>query len=674
MEVNKNNSVDNSIQVRYFIVIGLLLIIVGGILWNLFKVTIIEREKWLNTLMKQINTSNEVVVSPNRGNIYSSDGKLMSTTLPVYKLYIDFKLGNAYPKDAFMDALDSLSLCLSKKLKDRSQADYKKHLLQGLNSKSTEFKLSSKKVSYVDMREIQQFPFFRLGRNKSGLYTKEELQRHKLFGSMADRTLGNIDMYYWEHLSKGKTGIEFIHDSILSGKTGLGRNIKVGGRTIFVISQKPVDGLDIVTTIDTRIQDIVEKELREKTLAFRPQTAIAIVMETKTGEVRAITNLVSNGSGVYSEIKNEAVSGLYEPGSTFKTATMMVALEDTVCTPTTPLQRGNGILVFNGKKITDHNAGRGPTVITAEQAMWYSSNVGMARIVLDGYENNPEKFIRGLYRVGILDSLNIEISGAGNPKTTWNTLRWSKQSLPRMSYGTEVQLPPINTLAFYNAIANDGKLVRPIFTKAIRDGEKTVRTFETEAIVEKICSENTLRTIRQMLKDVVNQPDGTGKPAHSDAVTIAGKTGTAQIIAGGGVSGHNVSFCGYFPADKPKYSCIVFMHRPQGTPSGGNMCGTAFKAIAEKIYSLESEIKVSEMKADSALVAVPQVKKTEKDIKIQDGLVPNVVGMGAKDAIFILERSGLNVRIAGRGRVEKQSLTPGQRITKGQSITITLKG
>jgi cell division protein FtsI (penicillin-binding protein 3) len=703
-----------NILVRYAIIVLLLTPIVTGILVCIFKIAYVDGNKWVRTWQKEQNRMPVKVVSPNRGNIYSSDGKLMSTSMPVYELYMDFNLNNKFPADSFLkskcNGVDSLAYYLSRKLKDRSADSYKAHLTSGMKYKSTEFKVSTKRVSYLDLKEIKQYPFFRHGRYKSGFYEKEYLERRKLFGSLAGRTIGNIDAHYWNYLSKGVKGIELEYDSLLHGETGLSRLRRVGGRWINVFIEEPVDGYDIVTTIDTQIQDITEKALYDKVKEIQPEVAIAIVMEVKTGEVKAITNMIRSGNS-YSEAENRAVNGQYEPGSTFKTAAMMVALEDGVCTPDKILSTGNGVYMYKGRPIRDHNANRGGYgTITAEQALWYSSNVGMVKIILDGYEHNAQKFITGLERIGILTDLDLEISGAGKPKISMpDKPGWSDQSLPRMSYGTEVQAPPVYTLAFYNAIANNGKMIRPIFTKEIQRDGKAVNRFETETVISSICSNNTLKIIQGMLVNAVGK--GTGSAAHSDVVLIAGKTGTAQLIGRDGVVyGHNVSFCGYFPADNPQYSCVIFMHRPHGNPSGGLMCGTVFKTIAEKIYSGQSKIIVRSMEADSARIRIPEVKNGQakslmyvldeldikssgaiktgyvsgkrnaasqsidiKEITVKNGLTPNVVGMGAKDAVFVLEKCGLNVRLSGKGRVESQSVSPGTRFVKGQTIAITLK-
>lgn len=394
----------------------------------------------------------------------------------------------------------------------------------------------------------------------------------------------------------------------------------------------------------------------------------------------------------------------------------MVALDDGVCAPSDTVDVGNGVFMYKGARMTDHNLNRGGYGrISVEQAIWYSSNIGVAKTILKGYENNPRKFVEGLYRIGMNADLRLEIPGSGRAKIRMpgDTLNyWSKTTLPWMSFGYETQIPPIYTLAFYNAIANGGKMMRPIFTKEIIKDGKTILHFSPEVIKESICSDSTLAIIQDMLLGVVEK--GTGKAVHSDIIRIAGKTGTAQIASGGvyRTSGHQVAFCGYFPADNPKYSCIVVIRRPRiGYPSGGTMSGGVVKAVAEKIYASYMLYDVREMERDSLAVPLPQVKggnreavesvldeldiptdadsletiwtfarlsqdstKIElRNLEIHDGTVPRVIGMGAKDAVYLMEKAGLRVSLSGVGRVVSQSVSPGGKVHKGQTVLLTLR-
>ena len=717
----------NRILFCYFFIVLLLGLVAIGILVRAFDTAFVERETWMKVAESQKRPNR--LIYPSRGNIYSSDGKLMATSVPCFYLYIDFNADcYTHPTKKWnsLDTLlkskhngiDSLSFYLSRKLKDRTPAGYKNYLLNGLKKKSRQFPVCDGKVSYSDLKEIKKFPFFRLGRFKSGFYTREMVERQKPFGTLASRTIGDTfrDIDPKTGLTKGKNGLELQYDTLLHGVAGLNSVRRLGGGWTNVVEVDPVEGMDIRTTIDINIQDIAEKSLLDMLKKIDAASGTAVVMEVATGEVKAITNMGRIREGVYGEDTNHAVADETEPGSTFKVASIMVALEDGVCQPGDTVDVGNGIYMYKGARMTDHNNHKGGYGrISVEQAIWYSSNIGVAKTILKGYEKNPTKYVEGLYRIGLNEDLRLEIPGAGRAKIRRpdDTVRyWSKTALPWMSFGYETQIPPIYTLAFYNAIANNGKMVRPIFTKEIMHNGKTVQSFSTEVIRESICSERTLNMIKDMLLGVVEK--GTGKAVHSDFVRIVGKTGTAQIASGGVYrqAGHQVAFCGYFPADEPKYSCIVVIRQPRnGYPSGGTMSGGVVKAIAEKVYASHMSFDIRDMEKDSLAVTLPQPKAGErgaleyvldkldieadndsietqwvtakredgredvelKDIPIREGLVPNVVGMGAKDAVYLLESVGLRASLNGMGRVSSQSVSPGSRVSKGQTVSLTLK-
>ncbi|MDR0843760.1 MAG: transpeptidase family protein [Tannerella sp.] len=712
----ETSSGSNQIQTRYFLIILLLLCpLIIGIVAFTIKIAFVQKDQWAQ-LAKQSERKPDLLF-PNRGNIYSSDGKLMATTVSRYYTYIDFK-ADGFPVDTFrsskQNGVDSLAYYLSKKFKNRSAESYKSYLLKGLKSKSREYPVYEGRVSYMDLKEMKQFPFFKLGRNVSGFYDKVRVQRHKLYGSLASRTIGDI---FGETdsigISKGRVGLEAQYDSLLRGLPGMNSYLRVGKKWQDVIAEEPVNGMDLITTIDVKIQDLTEKALVDKLKEIDAETGVAIVMEVRTGEIKAISNMDRIRPGVYAEITNHAVADEMEPGSTFKIASMMVAIEDKVCTPDEPVDVGNGLYFYaGGKPIRDHNADKGGYhLISAEKAIWFSSNVGVAKLILKGYEHNPGKFVEGLHRIGIDEKFDLEIPGAGAVHVrTPEDRYWSKKSLPWMSFGYEVQSPPIHTLTFYNAIANNGKMIRPIFTKEIRQNGKIIHRNSTDVIRPSICSNETLGIIRQMLTDVVEK--GTGNAVHSDVVSIAGKTGTAQIATGGSYQSHQVSFCGYFPAENPQYSCIVMIRRPRiGYPSGGTMSGGVFKVIAEKLYSRQVQFDLRHIEGDSARVMLPAVRNSDtkaleyvldeldidtkpgrlksgyaigertkgtdfmeiKPLTVKEGLVPHVVGMGAKDAVYALENCGLRVKFAGHGQVVSQSIPAGQKAVKGQTVAIVLK-
>lgn len=721
IEPNEQAPKSSRILLCYFIVVLALGLVAVGVLMRAFETAFVEKDKWEKVAESQKRPNR--LVLPGRGNIFSHDGKLMATSVPRYYTYIDFQ-AQGLNRDSFLyskkNGVDSLSIYLSKKFKNRTPAGYKAYLLRGLGMKKNnrQYPLYEGRISYSDLKEIRKYPFLRLNRNRSGFYTKEMVQRQKPFGTLASRTIGDIygEIDPASGLTKGKNGLELQYDSLLRGEAGLSSVRRVGGGWTNVIEVEPVDGMDVRTTIDINMQDITEKSLVDMLKKIDAASGTAVVMEVETGEVKAITNMGRIREGVYGETKNHAVADETEPGSTFKVASIMVALEDGVCQPSDTVDVGNGIYMYKGARMTDHNNNKGGYGrISVEQAIWYSSNIGVAKTILKGYEKNPAKYVEGLYRIGMNADLHLEIPGSGRAKIRMpddTAHYWSKTALPWMSFGYETQIPPIYTLAFFNAIANNGKMVRPVFTKEIMRNGKTIQSFSTEVVKSSICSDRTLELIKGMLLGVVEQ--GTGKAVHSDIVRIAGKTGTAQIASGGVYrqAGHQVSFCGYFPADEPKYSCIVVIRQPRiGYPSGGTMSGGVVKAIAEKIYASHIAIDIRDMETDSMAVALPLPKAGEldalenvldrldidadtdsvetkwvvakrqadkdevrlKDLTVRGGLVPNVVGMGAKDAVYLLEKAGLQASLNGMGRVTSQSVSPGSRVARGQTVSLTLK-
>lgn len=718
-DIKEQGLKSNRILTNYFIVVLLLALVAVGIVFCAFNTSFVEKERWEKVAASQQRPNR--LILPGRGNIYSVDGKLMATSAPRYYTYMDFK-ADGFATDTFLhsktNGVDSLAVYLSRKLKNRTPAGYKAHLLKGLKQKSRQYPVYEGKISYSELKEIRKYPFLRQSKYRSGFYTKEMVQRQKPFGTLASRTIGDIYGEIEESgITKGKNGLELQYDSLLRGESGLSSVRRLGGGWTNVVEIEPIDGMDIRTTIDIGIQDITEKSLVDMLKNIDAESGTAVVMEVETGEIKAITNMGRIRDGVYGETKNHAVADEIEPGSTFKVASIMVALEDGLCSPHDTVDVGNGVYMYKGARMTDHNLNRGGYGrISVEEAIWFSSNIGVAKTILKGYESNPTRFVEGLYDLGLTIPLNLEIPGAGRAKIRMPNdtaaQYWSKTTLPWMSFGYETQVPPVYTLTFFNAIANNGKMVRPMFTKEILHNGKVQKSFSTEVLKSSICSDQTLDIIKDMLLGVVEK--GTGKVVHSDAIPIAGKTGTAQIASGGvyRTSGHQVTFCGYFPADKPKYTCIVVIRRPRvGYASGGGMSGVVVKHIAEKIYANYMAFDVKSLETDSLAIQTPVPKsggkkelelvlsklnikseedevKTEwlsatraesneeiilKDIPIIEGLVPRVTGMGAKDAVFLLESVGLRVNMQGSGRVTSQSISPGQRIVKGQTVLLTLK-
>ncbi|MFA6876811.1 MAG: penicillin-binding transpeptidase domain-containing protein, partial [Parabacteroides sp.] len=452
IEPNSNFPKNSRIMFCYFLVAVVIGIVAIAILGCVFKTAFIDKDKWEKVAASQEKPNH--IVLPGRGNIYSIDGKLMATSVPQFYTYIDFQ-AEGLRKDSFMhsksNGIDSLSICLSRKFKNRTPAGYRAYLLKGLRMKKNnrQYPLIEGRISYSDLKELRTFPFLRLNRNKSGFYTKEMVQRQKPFGTLASRTIGDIygDIDMSIGVTRGKNGLELQYDSLLRGVAGTSAVRRVAGGWTNVVEIEPIDGMDIRTTIDLNIQDITEKSLMDKLKEIDAVSGTAVVMEVATGEIRAITNMERVREGVYAEAKNHAVADETEPGSTFKVASIMVALDDGLCHPTDTVDVGNGVYMYRGARMTDHNADKGGYHrISVEQAIWYSSNIGVAKTILKAYEKDPMRYAKGLYRTGINANLHLEIPGAGRAKIRMPNDRrnpWSKTTLPWMSFGYETQIPPI---------------------------------------------------------------------------------------------------------------------------------------------------------------------------------------------------------------------------------------
>lgn len=698
---------------RYSLVVLCMILTGVAILIKAAFIMFAERQYWNDVADRFVKEN--VKVPALRGNIISSDGQLMASSLPEYRIYMDFQAGGEIKDSLLVLYMDSICKGLHRIFPDKSKAFFKQQIAEGRKKKSRHFLLYPHRISYIQYKEAKKLPVFNMHTNRGGFHEQVFNQRKKPFGSLAMRTLG--DMYSDVGLG-AKNGLELSYDSILHGIPGITHRQKVMNHYLDIVDIPPTDGYDIITTIDVGMQDIAEKALIDELKLINGTVGVAMIMEVKTGNIKAIVNMTKCSDGNYRELRNNAVSDLMEPGSTFKTASLMVALEDKKITPDETIDTGNGVYNMHGSWMKDHNWHHGGYgVITVTQALMFSSNVAVSKLIDKHYYNHPKQFVEGLYQLGIGTPLNLDIPGWGTPRIRMpNKNNWSKTALAWMSIGYETQLPPINTLTFYNAIANDGVMVKPKFVEAIvKDGE-AMKEIPTEVIKEAIASPQTIREIQSMLEQEVNGPGGTGKRAGSKQFLVSGKTGTAQISQGKagyrGVRKYMVSFCGYFPSRHPKYTCMVAIQKPGLPASGGLMAGAVFHEISERIYAKHIAQNMEEAR-DSASVLVPDVMhgditetgyvlnsihirsnaaKFAKSGKIVWGkskrdsvavsfqtepiakkVVPNVLGMGAKDAVYLLEYSGLRTKMTGMGKVCQQSLVPGSRLSAGQTIHLTLK-
>ena len=702
------------IMTRYSFIILVMVLLGIAIVFKAGVIMFAERQYWHDVADRFVKE--EVPLIPNRGNIISSDGQLMASSLPEYKIYMDFKAGGEKKDTLLMRHLDSICDGLHQIFPDKSKAEFKAHILKGRKKGSRNYLLYPKRISYIQYKEAKQLPVFNLSKYKGGFHEQTFNRRKKPFGSLAMRTLG--DMYSDVTLG-AKNGLELQYDSILKGKEGVSHRQKVMNKYLNIVDIPPVDGCDIITTIDVGMQDIAEKALLDQLKEINGNVGVAILMEVKTGEVKAIVNMTKGNDGIYREVKNNAVSDMMEPGSTFKTASIMVALEDGYITPDQEVDTKNGVYMMHGRPMKDHNWHRGGYgVIDVTKVLMVSSNIGVSRVIDENYHNQPEKYVDGLYKLGIATPLNLDIPGAAKKPNIRRPTKenWSRTALAWMSIGYETQVPPMNTLAFYNAIANNGVMVKPKFVKAIVKDGKVIEEIPTEVLNPAIASPKTIEQIQTILEKVVSE--GLGKKAGSKQFHVSGKTGTAQVSQGKG--GYKtgrmqylVSFCGYFPSEEPKYSCIVAIQKSGLPASGGLMAGSVFSEIAERVYAKHLALDLKEAK-DSTAILTPDVKHgnlaaaqyilDEIDIEttgiekhdedkplwgnvthnhnlnisltpneISEKKVPRVIGMGAKDAVYLLESLGLRVHLSGMGKVKTQSIPPGNTLIKGKTIQLRLQ-
>jgi cell division protein FtsI (penicillin-binding protein 3) len=636
-----------------------------------------------------------------RGNIYSQDGKLLATSLPIFDVHIDFN-ADGLNDDVFSSSnVDSVCTLLAAKYHERSAADYR-HEFTKAYKKGDTYYLLRKNISLADLNQLKSWPWFRLSKNRSGLIIETKEERDHPFGDIALRTLG-IDE---NHDGTYSSGIELKYDKDLTGE-----KLKKLYRKLSGGASKPIDtkeetvnsGKDIYTTIDINIQDVAEDALRKALTKHDAEHGCVILMETKTGRIKAIANLGRKDSANYRELKNYAVGEATEPGSTMKLATAAALMEDGLANNNTPIFCGNGVLEMpKGSQIKDHEAPETPT-LTLKRSIEVSSNVAMATIARDHYSHTPTKFYEHLKAFGFSEPVQIEVGGAAQPILN-DPKKWSGVSAMYIAHGYELTLTPMHTLQFYNAIANNGVMVKPTLIEKVREYNQTIDSPATVILNPKVMSDKTVKQLREILDGVVEE--GTAQNLKTAYLKIAGKTGTA-VISNHGYTGnkkYQASFVGYFPAEDPQYTMIVVVNSPsQGGYYGNVVAGSIFREVADKVYSLSLDMHPIVNDATSQNIA-PTINSGSKDdlsrllkmfgvsmpepndewIKLTDDsksyiandikadIVPDVVGMGLKDALFLLESRGMKVEFKGRGNVKGQSIDAGSKISKGQKITIQL--
>ena len=722
----------DKVMPRYFAIAVVLTLIGFAIIGKAMYIMTIKKDYWTQVASRLKRDS--VSVKPNRGNILSCDGQLMASSIPEYKLFIDFQagatdsVGNHKRDSLWQENIDTICHELNQIFPSRSAEEFKTHLLEGKKKVmkngtvgARHWAIWPRRVDYNTFCEVRKLPIFCERPGVGGFHWEEFNARRKPFTTLARRTIGDL----FGEIDSAKNGLELAFDKELRGTNGLMHRRKVLQKYLDIPVLNPVDGCDIVTTIDVGMQDLAERAVIEELKEINGEMGVAILMEVKTGDVKAIVNMTRGGDGEYYEMVNNAISYRCEPGSVFKVASFLVALDDGVVDTSFVIHTGSGVMEMHGRPMKDHNWRRGGYQdINVARALEVSSNIGVSYVIDKYYGSNPKKYVEGLYRVGIHEDLKLPLMGYHTPsirmpdtKTTDRSKYWSKTTLPWMSIGYETQIAPINTVAFYNAIANDGKMMQPRFVKQLVKDGQVIKEYEPVVLKEQIAKPKAIKTMQTILEHVVSQ--GLGKKAGSKSFKVAGKTGTAQVADqyGGyhsGTTRYWLSFAGYFPADNPRYSCIVCLKKSGLPASGGGMSGVVFHHIAEGVMAQNLKLSVEDardttsrfipdvkngnvMAADYVLghlgvktnvnwdgsyangnpvwgTAVPQDKNVQlTQISTQRNIIPDLTGMGARDAVYLLESRGVKAIIKGRGKVKSQSIYSGTSIKQGMACELYME-
>ena len=666
-------STEKSIMNKLYFTSGAMFIFALLVVYKLVTIQFVEGDQYRS--IADNRTIKDDIIPANRGNVYSVGGSLLATSVPKYDIRIDLVTPSHKNYEAFIEPLcDSLA-----SFYNTSSEEYKRKLRLARENKNRYF-LLARNLDYSQYLQFRDFPLLNLGAFKGGLIVEQTTKRDYPMGSIAQRLIG-----YERFDDQGnvtRVGIDgAFGEKYLRGEDGKRRKQKIGKgqwKPIEDYNQvEPQDGYDVYTTIDVNIQDIAHHALLEQLEYYKADHGTVVVMETKTGEIRAISNLGRNKEGLYYERLNYAVGESHEPGSTFKLMALAVALEDRVIDTTTMVDTKKGVLSYYGKKVKDSKKG-GYGNISVAKAFEVSSNTGIVKAIHNAYKENPQKFVDGLYRMNLKDSLGLPLIGEGKsiiPDPRIKNGRWSGIALQWMAYGYGVSFTPLQTLTFYNAIAIDGVMVRPKFLREIKEIDTSIETFSTEVINPRICSEETVLKLQQLLKNVVEKEHGTGHGLYSDKFSMAGKTGTCQKdYVNKDQLNYISSFSGYFPADDPKYSCIVVIHEPDKSVGyyGADVAGPVFKKIAQKIFTdapVIDEINDLNQKSETVKASYDNYYAIAQKYKT---IMPNLKGMSAMDAISILENMGLKVRTQGNGTVSKQSVKSGQKVKPQSVITLVL--
>jgi cell division protein FtsI (penicillin-binding protein 3) len=696
-----------NILLRVYLAFGLILLFAGAVVVQLCRVQMVQGKKW--RAMADSLSMRYVDVEAGRGNIFSVDGSLLATSVPEYELRMDMLSGAIEDETIFYDKVDSLAAKLSGFFGDKSTRQYSR-LLREARKEKARYYLLKRKVTYQQLKKVRQFPIFNMGKYQGGLIAVQKNKRIMPFQSLAARTIG-----YKNDNVKNPVGLEGAYAGYINGETGRRLMHRIAGGTWMPVNSDeydvaPKEGADIISTIDVNFQDVAQSALEKQLIKSDADHGAVILMEVQTGEVRAVANYTKMETGIYKEKFNYAIAGNQDPGSTFKVASYMALLEDHKVDTSTRVNTGTYKIPSHIIKDSHGSIG----VVSVKKAFEESSNAAVAYLVDKAYHDNQSQFTDHLYDWHLNEKLGLQIPGEAqpvvkNPKNrSWN----KNMTLPQMAYGYEMQLTPLKMLSFYNAIANNGKYVSPIFVREIRRLGNTVEHFNTRVINPKICSDVTLKKMQEMLEGVITEGTGRGI-IYNPLYKVAGKTGTAQVADGrNGYKAkkqYQASFCGYFPADKPKYSLIVVINDPKNGYYGAQVAGPVFREIADKVYSSDMHINqdqpVTHLVGNTTLPSVKQgnLKALKRvyaklgvkplyasnsamdngidtssgiafeETKYKKGAVPSVTGMGLSDALYVMGNAGYKVSVRGSGVVKTQSVTGGSIIPKGSKIILELQ-
>lgn len=661
---------DKQMSYRIYLVAFGIFLMAMAVVFKLSRIQWVEGEHYRKLAAEQ--TVKDFVIPANKGNIYSSDGSLLATSIPNYTIRFDAVAPKQEDFDKNIKGLaDSLSVMLGK------PSSYYHSELRKAHANKNRYYLLAKGLSYTEYMRLKTFPLFNLGTYKGGMITEQKTVREHPIGKIAERTIGYERVKPNGELD-GK-GIEWSFRKYLNGKDGKVSKQKIAKgqwKPIRDVNEvDPLDGYDVISTIDVYIQDIAHHALLKQLELYEADHGCVVVMETQTGHVKAISNLGRANDGSYYETVNYAVAESHEPGSTFKLVDLIALLDDNKVDTSQVYDSRGGEITYYGRKVRDsHKGGYGK--ISLARGFEVSSNTVLVQAVYENYKNNPKEFVDRIDRMGLNKPLGLPFQGEGKPFIPQPGEKgWSGLALPWMAYGYGVSVTPLQTLTLYNAIANNGEMVKPIFVSEIKEWNKTIKKYNKQVINPKICSQETVKKVKAVLENVVKK--GTGSKLYSQDFSMAGKTGTAQVNYNKGKDNmyYASSFVGFFPSDKPKYSCIVVVHKPNTAKNnyyGADVAGPVFKRIAQKIFTdapSTNEIKNLNKKIDKQEVAYSIYNNK---INSEKKVLPNLKGMAGMDAVALLENLKIKVKIIGTGKVKKQSIQPGEALEKIKTITLEL--